>query len=53
MSHVTPIKLLMRRALDAPMSIIYRMELAPASITTIAWWPDGAASVRNFNIVPE
>ena len=52
-SHVTPIKLLMRQALGAPMSILYRMELAPASITTIAWWPDGASSVRNFNIVPD
>lgn len=52
-SHVTPIKLLMRQALDAPMSVLYRMELAPASITTIAWWPDGTSSLRNFNIVPE
>ncbi len=52
-SHVTPIKLLMRQALDAPMSIVYRMELAPASLTTIASWPDGTSSVRNFNIVPE
>jgi probable phosphoglycerate mutase len=52
-SHVTPIKLLMRQALDAPMSVLYRMELAAASITTIAWWPDGTSSLRNFNIVPE
>jgi probable phosphoglycerate mutase len=52
-SHVTPIKLLMRQALDAPMSMLFRLELAPASITTIAWWPDGPSSVRNFNIVPE
>ncbi|AXT84616.1 bifunctional RNase H/acid phosphatase [Aeromicrobium sp. A1-2] len=52
-SHVTPIKLLVRLALDAPMQVIYKMELAPASITTIQWWPDGAASLRNFNIVPD
>jgi broad specificity phosphatase PhoE/ribonuclease HI len=52
-SHVTPIKLLLRQALDAPMSLLFRMELDSASITTIAWWPDGTASVRNFNIVPE
>ncbi|MDX6276327.1 MAG: ribonuclease / adenosylcobalamin/alpha-ribazole phosphatase [Nocardioidaceae bacterium] len=52
-SHVTPIKLLIRQALEASMSIVYRMELAPASLTTIAWWPDGNSSVRNFNIVPE
>lgn len=52
-SHVTPIKLLVRLALDAPMQVIYKLELSPASITTIQWWPDGTASVRNFNIVPD
>lgn len=51
-SHVTPIKMLVRRALGAPMDVIYKMELSPASITTITWWPDGPASLRNFNIVP-
>ena len=51
-SHVTPIKMLVRLALGAPMDVIYKMELSPASITTIAWWPDGPASLRNFNIVP-
>lgn len=52
-SHVTPIKLLVRLALDGPMSIIHRMELAPASITTIAWWPDGTPSLRGFSVVPD
>ncbi len=51
-SHVTPIKMLVRLALDAPMNVIYKMELSPASITTITWWPDGPASLRNFNVVP-
>lgn len=51
-SHVTPIKMLVRLALDAPMHIIYKMELAPASITTISWWPDGTPSLRNFSVVP-
>jgi broad specificity phosphatase PhoE/ribonuclease HI len=51
-SHVTPIKLLVRLALDAPIEVIYKMELSPASITTLQWWPDGPASMRNFNIVP-
>jgi broad specificity phosphatase PhoE len=51
-SHVTPIKMLVRQALDAPMNVIYKMELSPASITTAQWWPDGPASLRNFNIVP-
>jgi len=52
-SHVTPIKMLVRLALDAPMRTIYKMELAPASITTIQWWPDGTPSLRNFSVVPE
>lgn len=52
-SHVTPIKLLVRLALEAPIQIIYKLELAPASITTIQWWPDGTASVRNVNVVPD
>ncbi|MGH3322783.1 MAG: histidine phosphatase family protein, partial [Streptosporangiaceae bacterium] len=52
-SHVTPIKMLVRLALGAPMPVIYRMELAPASITTIQWWPDGTPSMRTFSYVPE
>jgi broad specificity phosphatase PhoE/ribonuclease HI len=51
-SHVTPIKLLVRLALDAPIEALYKMELSPASITTVQWWPDGPASLRNFNVVP-
>jgi broad specificity phosphatase PhoE/ribonuclease HI len=51
-SHVTPIKMLVRLALEAPMDVIYKMELSPASITTLQWWPDGPGSMRNFNIVP-
>ena len=52
-SHVTPIKMLVRLALDAPMQVIYKMELSPASITTIQWYPDDIASLRNFNVVPD
>lgn len=51
-SHVTPIKLLVADALGAPIEAIYRMELAPASITTIQWWPDGGSSLKNFSLVP-
>ena len=48
-SHVTPIKLLVRSALDAPMAALFRMELDPASITRVSWWEDGNASLRVFN----
>ena len=50
-SHVTPIKTLVRLALDAPGSALYRMELSPASLTTVAWFTDGNASLRSFNDV--
>ena len=52
-SHVTPIKMLVRQALDAPMQVIYKMELSPASITTIQWFADDTSSLRNFNVVPD
>jgi ribonuclease H / adenosylcobalamin/alpha-ribazole phosphatase len=48
-SHVTPIKLLVRDALAAPLSALYRMELSPASLTEIDWYAEGAASLRQFN----
>jgi ribonuclease H / adenosylcobalamin/alpha-ribazole phosphatase len=51
-SHVTPIKMLVRTALEAPLSAIYRMELSEGSVTTISWFPEGQASMRNFNLVP-
>lgn len=51
-THVSPIKLLVARALGAPVASVYAMELAPASISTVAWWRDGNASLRSFNAVP-
>lgn len=48
-SHVTPIKTLVRLALDAPSHALYRMELAPASLTAVSWFADGNASLRLFN----
>jgi probable phosphoglycerate mutase len=52
-SHVTPIKMLVRAALEAPIHVVFRMELEPASITTIQWWPDGTPSLRGFAVVPD
>ena len=48
-SHVTPIKMLVRSALDAPPAAVFRMELDASSLTRISWWPDGTASLRVFN----
>ena len=51
-THVTPIKLLVRMALGAPLEAVYKMELAPASVTVISWFEDGTASLRMFNARP-
>jgi probable phosphoglycerate mutase len=48
-THVTPIKLIVREALAAPLSALYRMELSPASLTEVEWYAEGAASLRHFN----
>ena len=51
-THVTPIKLMVKLALGAPLEAVYRMELAPASVTVISWYEDGQASLRMFNARP-
>jgi broad specificity phosphatase PhoE/ribonuclease HI len=51
-THVTPIKLMVRGVLQAPMASLFRMELSPASITEIHWYVDGLASLKSFNIQP-
>jgi ribonuclease H / adenosylcobalamin/alpha-ribazole phosphatase len=48
-SHVTPIKTLVRVSLGAPAASLYRMELSPASLTEIQWYSNGFASMRSFN----
>ncbi|WP_460357955.1 bifunctional RNase H/acid phosphatase [Actinoallomurus acanthiterrae] len=48
-SHVTPIKTLLRLALDAPPSALYRMHLDVGSFSTVDWYADGPAVVRSLN----
>lgn len=50
-AHVTPIKLLVARAVGAPLDALYRMELNPCSLTTLAWFPDGNTSMFGFSEV--
>ncbi len=52
-SHVTPIKAIVRQALDAPVPMMHRMQLAPASLTVTQWWPDGVGVLRTFSYAPE
>ena len=57
-SHVTPIKTLVADALAAPLESLYRMELSPASVTVVSYYPatpegrPAMASLRLFNARP-
>jgi probable phosphoglycerate mutase len=48
-THVTPIKTLVRLALGAPPESLFRMELSAASLSAVAYYGDGNASVRLLN----
>lgn len=48
-SHVTPIKTLVCRALLAPPAALFRMHLSVASLCEIDWFSDGPALVRTLN----
>ncbi|MCX5159888.1 bifunctional RNase H/acid phosphatase [Streptomyces sp. NBC_00053] len=48
-THVTPIKTLVRLALGAPPEAMFRMELSAASVSAVAYYADGNASVRLLN----
>ncbi|MEU2760737.1 bifunctional RNase H/acid phosphatase [Streptomyces sp. NPDC007027] len=48
-THVTPIKTFVRLALGAPPEALFRMELSAASVSEVAYYADGNASVRLLN----
>ncbi|WP_406156777.1 bifunctional RNase H/acid phosphatase [Streptomyces canus] len=48
-THVTPIKTFVRLALGAPPESLFRMELSAASMSAVAYYADGNASVRLLN----
>jgi broad specificity phosphatase PhoE len=50
-SHVTPIKTVLRLALQGGPGILYRLHLDLASISIVDLYPDGGASVRLVNDV--
>ena len=55
-SHVTPIKVLVAQALTAPLESVLRMELSPASVTVLSFYPDvdgqRPARMRLYNARP-
>ncbi|MGX7762289.1 bifunctional RNase H/acid phosphatase [Streptomyces angustmyceticus] len=48
-THVTPVKTLVRLALGAPPESLFRMELSAASLSVVAYYADGNASLRLLN----
>jgi probable phosphoglycerate mutase len=49
LTHVTPVKTLVRLALGAPPEALFRMDISPASLSVLAYYADGNASVRLLN----
>ncbi len=47
--HAVPIKVLTGLAAGAAADMIWRLDLAPASLTITHWWADGNASLLSFN----
>ena len=56
-SHVTPIKTLVAHAMGADLSAVFAMELSPASVSVLSFYPDSSAplgrrgSLRLFNAI--
>jgi broad specificity phosphatase PhoE/ribonuclease HI len=48
-THVTPVKTLVRLALGAPPESLFRMELSAAAFSAVAYYADGNASLRLLN----
>jgi ribonuclease H / adenosylcobalamin/alpha-ribazole phosphatase len=48
-SHVTPIKTIVCRALLAPPATLFRIHLDVASLSEVDWYADGPALVRSLN----
>lgn len=48
-SHVTPIKTILCRALLAPSAALFRMQVDVASVSEVDWFQDGAAVLRSLN----
>ncbi len=48
-SHVSPIKLILRDALAASDTFLHRLYLDAAGVSTMDMWPDGGIAVRSVN----
>jgi ribonuclease H / adenosylcobalamin/alpha-ribazole phosphatase len=51
-THVNPIKLCVRFCLDAPLDVVNRLLIAPASLTTMSFYASGTSALRQFSALP-
>jgi probable phosphoglycerate mutase len=51
-SHVTPIKLVLRYCLEASWQVTHHLLVAPGSLTTMWFYESGATLLRHFSVVP-
>ena len=49
-SHVTPIKTLVAHAMEAPLDSLFRMELSPAAVSVVAYYPDPSTGERRGSL---
>ena len=52
LTHLTPIQLLIVDVLQSPVTSLFRAEVAPGSVTVLAWYADGTPVVRLLNGQP-
>jgi ribonuclease H / adenosylcobalamin/alpha-ribazole phosphatase len=51
-SHVNPIKLVVRKCLDAPLHSIHRLVVAPASTSLVTFYESGTSALHTFSATP-
>jgi probable phosphoglycerate mutase len=51
-THVNPIKLVVRACLDAPLYALHRMLVSPASLTVVSFYASGDSVLHQFSATP-
>lgn len=49
-THAMPVKVLVSAALRAPIESVHRVDVTPASLAELAFWPDGRPSLRALGL---
>jgi probable phosphoglycerate mutase len=49
-AHAMPVKVVVADVMQAPLSSAHRVDVAPASLAEVAYWPDGRPAVRALGL---